>query len=229
MEGLHETPEAIISLFSRDIRERRRRANSSLEQGSVKQSKANQQGKNICPRKRKHRSTPPEKSQSASVANTQSKIPAKIKTTMQVESATKWRVPPLDLSAVSVLANESDRRWAHAHGLHHHHHHSQSHHQAVPTTMVTPPTAVPSKKIHYGADGLPIDPRDWTRANVWTWLINLAQSEGLDISPELAQKFPMNGKALCLMSLDMYLSRVPVGGKMLYRDFRVRLARAMSL
>lgn len=97
--------------------------------------------------------------------------------------------------------------------------------------MVTPaavPT-VPSKKIHYGADGLPIDPRDWTRANVWTWLINLAQSEGLDISPELAQKFPMNGKALCLMSLDMYLSRVPVGGKMLYRDFRVRLARAMSL
>lgn len=96
-------------------------------------------------------------------------------------------------------------------------------------TPATTTTVPPSKKIHYGADGLPIDPRDWTRANVWTWLINLAQSEGLDISPELAQKFPMNGKALCLMSLDMYLSRVPVGGKMLYRDFRVRLARAMSL
>lgn len=156
---------------------------------------------------------------------------------MQVESATKWRVPPLDLSAVSVLSNESDRRWAHAHshGHHpHHHHHSHSHHHAssgAPTSMPTSAstTAPPSKKIHYGADGLPIDPRDWTRANVWTWLINLAQSEGLDISPELAQKFPMNGKALCLMSLDMYLSRVPVGGKMLYRDFRVRLARAMSL
>lgn len=155
---------------------------------------------------------------------------------MQVESATKWRVPPLDLSAVSVLSNESDRRWAHAHshGHHpHHHHHSYSHHASsgAPTSMPTPATttAPPSKKIHYGADGLPIDPRDWTRANVWTWLINLAQSEGLDISPELAQKFPMNGKALCLMSLDMYLSRVPVGGKMLYRDFRVRLARAMSL
>lgn len=99
----------------------------------------------------------------------------------------------------------------------------------MPTPATTTTTAPPSKKIHYGADGLPIDPRDWTRANVWTWLINLAQSEGLDISPELAQKFPMNGKALCLMSLDMYLSRVPVGGKMLYRDFRVRLARAMSL
>ncbi|XP_055629710.1 ETS homologous factor [Toxorhynchites rutilus septentrionalis] len=128
---------------------------------------------------------------------------------MQVESVAKWRVPPLDLSAVSVLSNENDRRW------------NNNHHHQAPLP--------PPRKIQYGADGLPIDPRDWTRANVWTWLINLAQSEGLDISPELAQKFPMNGKALCLMSLDMYLSRVPVGGKMLYRDFRVRLARAMSL
>ncbi|XP_058461878.1 ETS homologous factor [Malaya genurostris] len=155
---------------------------------------------------------------------------------MQVESATKWRVPPLDLSAVSVLSNENDRRWNntttnnnnnnnHHNQLPHHHYH---HHHASNTSSGQAPQP-PAKKIQYGADGLPIDPRDWTRANVWTWLINLAQSEGLDISPELAQKFPMNGKALCLMSLDMYLSRVPIGGKMLYRDFRVRLARAMSL
>ncbi|XP_055531218.1 nuclear receptor subfamily 4 group A member 3 [Wyeomyia smithii] len=156
---------------------------------------------------------------------------------MQVESAAKWRVPPLDLSAVSVLSNETDRRWMNGHHHHHHHlshHHHQQQQQHLHTTGggsngQTPPPPPPSKKIQYGADGLPIDPRDWTRANVWTWLINLAQSEGLDISPELAQKFPMNGKALCLMSLDMYLTRVPVGGKMLYRDFRVRLARAMSL
>ncbi|XP_018795832.1 PREDICTED: uncharacterized protein LOC108973216 [Bactrocera latifrons] len=80
-----------------------------------------------------------------------------------------------------------------------------------------------------GSDGLPLDPRDWTRADVWKWLINMALSEGLEVTPELPQKFPMNGKALCLMSLDMYLCRVPVGGKMLYRDFRVRLARAMAL
>ncbi|KAH8407716.1 hypothetical protein KR222_011266, partial [Zaprionus bogoriensis] len=73
-----------------------------------------------------------------------------------------------------------------------------------------------------GSDGLPLDPRDWTRADVWKWLINMAVSEGLEVTPELPQKFPMNGKALCLMSLDMYLCRVPVGGKMLYRDFRVR-------
>ncbi|XP_058838886.1 ETS homologous factor [Topomyia yanbarensis] len=151
---------------------------------------------------------------------------------MQVENAAKWRVPPLDLSAVSVLSNESDRRWNnnnnnnnHHHQLPHHHHH-HNHSSNASSGQAPPP---PPKKIQYGTDGLPIDPRDWTRANVWTWLINLAQSEGLDISPELAQKFPMNGKALCLMSLDMYLSRVPIGGKMLYRDFRVRLARAMSL
>ncbi|KAH8401621.1 hypothetical protein KR009_006795 [Drosophila setifemur] len=80
-----------------------------------------------------------------------------------------------------------------------------------------------------GSDDLPLDPRDWTRADVWKWLIRMAVSEGLDVTPELPQKFPMNGKALCLMSLDMYLCRVPVGGKMLYRDFRVRLARAMSV
>lgn len=77
-------------------------------------------------------------------------------------------------------------------------------------------------------DDLPLDPRDWTRADVWKWLISMAVSEGLEVTPELPQKFPMNGKALCLMSLDMYLSRVPVGGKMLYRDFRVRLAKAMA-
>lgn len=79
------------------------------------------------------------------------------------------------------------------------------------------------------SDGLPIDPREWTRSDVWMWLNSLAQSEGLPLNTELAQKFPMNGKALCLMSLDMYLSRVPVGGKMLYKDFRIRLARAMNL
>uniref|UniRef100_A0A182KGK1 PNT domain-containing protein n=1 Tax=Anopheles christyi TaxID=43041 RepID=A0A182KGK1_9DIPT len=154
------------------------------------------------------------------------KLPSR-KLKMQVESATKWRVPPLDLSAVSVLTNEAERRWNHV---------NSNGASTGPATNLNGREAsnghqqtASIKKIQYGADGLPIDPRDWTRANVWTWLINLAQSEGLDISPELAQKFPMNGKALCLMSLDMYLSRVPIGGKMLYRDFRVRLARAMSL
>lgn len=79
-------------------------------------------------------------------------------------------------------------------------------------------------------DDLPVDPRNWSRADVWKWLETTASNEGLPdlIAHELPMKFPMNGKALCLMTLDMYLSRVPVGGKMLYRDFRTRLARAMS-
>lgn len=133
---------------------------------------------------------------------------------MQVESGiTKWtgRVPPLDLSNISSV---TDKRWS------------------TPATMANTTAGItqsPKKDVRFGNDGLPIDPRDWSRAHVWTWLINVAHSEGLETSPELAYKFQMNGKALCLMSLDMYLSRVPVGGKMLYRDFRVRLARAMSL
>lgn len=80
-------------------------------------------------------------------------------------------------------------------------------------------------------DDLPVDPRNWSRADVWKWLETTASNEGLPdlMAKELPKKFPMNGKALCLMTLDMYLSRVPVGGKMLYRDFRTRLARAMSI
>jgi len=41
------------------------------------------------------------------------------------------------------------------------------------------------------------------------------------------ERFLMNGKALCLMSMDMFLGRVPLGGKLLYKDFQIRLGRAM--
>ncbi|XP_063702944.1 uncharacterized protein LOC134832740 [Culicoides brevitarsis] len=127
----------------------------------------------------------------------------------------KWtnnnRVPPLNLSSVSVCPSETEKRWNTA-------------------TQVNIVKRTENKKTWYGMDdGLPVDPRDWTRTDVWKWLTTMARNEGLDISNELADKFPMNGKALCLMSLEMYLNRVPIGGKMLYRDFRVRLARAMAL
>jgi hypothetical protein len=82
--------------------------------------------------------------------------------------------------------------------------------------------------VRMGADGLPVDPREWTRFHVYLWLKNLAAGEGLD-GTEITEKFKMNGKALCLMSLEMYLSRVPHGGKILYRDFRFRLTRALNL
>ena len=137
---------------------------------------------------------------------------------MQIESglSAKWAGPPLDLSAVTICPRDTEYGWMQPS------HYTQTHPQN--SFKISKQT-----RLHRtGTDGLPMDPREWTRSDVWMWLKNLAQSEGLPVT-ELTEKFPMNGKALCLMSLDMYLSRVPVGGKMLYKDFRIRLARAMSL
>lgn len=83
--------------------------------------------------------------------------------------------------------------------------------------------------IKLGSDGLPLDPRDWTRQDVKLWIMNLGRSEGINDVDHISDKFKMNGKALCLMSVEMFLSRFPQGGKMLYRDFRLRLTRALSL
>ena len=71
------------------------------------------------------------------------------------------------------------------------------------------------------------DPRHWDRAHVQSWLHSMSGSLGLpEISPE---KFLMNGKGLCLMTLPMYLYRVPHGGHSLYLDFRARLAHAIAV
>ncbi|KAJ0183034.1 hypothetical protein K1T71_001010 [Dendrolimus kikuchii] len=69
-------------------------------------------------------------------------------------------------------------------------------------------------------DDLPLDPRTWNRADVGRWV---SQRGGL---PE---RFPMNGKALCLMNKEMFAARVPHNGIMLHQDFRRRLARALTL
>lgn len=82
--------------------------------------------------------------------------------------------------------------------------------------------------IRFFHEAIFLDPRDWTRQDVKSWILNLGKSEGVDAS-HIAEKFKMNGKALCLMSVEMFLARFPTGGKMLYRDFRLRLTRAMSL
>jgi len=42
-------------------------------------------------------------------------------------------------------------------------------------------------------------------------------------------RFPMNGKALCLMSAAMFLYRVPRGGHRLYADFQRRLLTALLM
>ncbi|XP_041971227.1 ets DNA-binding protein pokkuri [Aricia agestis] len=69
-------------------------------------------------------------------------------------------------------------------------------------------------------DDLPLDPREWGRGEVGRWV---SRRGGL---PE---RFPMNGKALCLMSRDMFAARVPRTGDLLHQDFRRRLAKALAL
>lgn len=74
-------------------------------------------------------------------------------------------------------------------------------------------------------DSLPKDPRQWSREDVIQWLNFVTNQHGLPEVP--ACRFSMNGKALCLMSPHMFLIRVPLGGKLLYKDFQHRLCAAM--
>ena len=72
---------------------------------------------------------------------------------------------------------------------------------------------------------LPEDPRHWSRADVCDWVDWMCRSHGLP-RPN-TERFLMNGKAVCLMSVNMFSTRVPLGGKLLYRDFQIRLASAL--
>ncbi|KAJ8916624.1 hypothetical protein NQ315_000269 [Exocentrus adspersus] len=74
-------------------------------------------------------------------------------------------------------------------------------------------------------DDLPKDPRQWTREDVAQWLRHVTAVHNLPEVPP--SRFLMNGKALCLMSSGMFLNRVPVGGKLLYKDFQLRLCAAL--
>ncbi|EDO45237.1 predicted protein, partial [Nematostella vectensis] len=68
---------------------------------------------------------------------------------------------------------------------------------------------------------LAVDPRLWTREDVTSWLRWI--SEAYSLENVKLDRFEMNGKALCLMTLDMFLYRVPEGGRVLYHDFQRRL------
>ncbi|XP_054714870.1 LOW QUALITY PROTEIN: uncharacterized protein LOC129224440 [Uloborus diversus] len=72
---------------------------------------------------------------------------------------------------------------------------------------------------------LPLDPRQWSREDVARWIQYTCSNHQLP-SVHL-DRFPHTGKALCLMSIDMFVSRVPLGGKLLYKDFQLRLSRAL--
>ena len=73
---------------------------------------------------------------------------------------------------------------------------------------------------------IPGDPRRWSRADVCTWVEWTCLSHNLPL-PSL-DRFLMNGKAVCLMNASMFSARVPLGGKMLYKDFQIRLAKAIN-
>jgi len=73
---------------------------------------------------------------------------------------------------------------------------------------------------------LPFDPREWTRDDVTKWLNLMRRTHkiaDLDLS-----RFVMNGKALCLMSVDMFERRVESRGVTLYEDFRRRLVEFVT-
>ena len=42
------------------------------------------------------------------------------------------------------------------------------------------------------------------------------------------ERFPMNGKGLMLLTKDMFLYRMPVGGGILYEDIQLRLQKIAS-
>ena len=69
------------------------------------------------------------------------------------------------------------------------------------------------------------DPRCWLREDVQTWIRHMSEVHGLPAVD--TDRFLMNGKALCLMTIEMFCQRVPLGGKMLYKDFQLRLSMAM--
>uniref|UniRef100_G3MMX7 PNT domain-containing protein n=1 Tax=Amblyomma maculatum TaxID=34609 RepID=G3MMX7_AMBMU len=72
---------------------------------------------------------------------------------------------------------------------------------------------------------LPKDPRQWSRDDVAVWLVHVMNQHRL---PAVStDRFLMNGKALCLMSMEMFVQRVPLGGKLLYKDFQLRLSNVL--
>eukprot|EP00095_Tigriopus_kingsejongensis_P005704 maker-scaffold810_size94089-snap-gene-0.18 protein:Tk05704 transcript:maker-scaffold810_size94089-snap-gene-0.18-mRNA-1 annotation:"ets dna-binding protein pokkuri" len=82
-----------------------------------------------------------------------------------------------------------------------------------------------SSGIMIGEPVLAKDPRLWSRDEVRDWILLLARRHSLpEVHPE---RFLMNGKALCLMNVSMFTYRVPLGGKLLFKDFQLRLSKAI--
>lgn len=70
------------------------------------------------------------------------------------------------------------------------------------------------------------DPRLWTREHVALWLQKAAVR--FQLSKTYPNKFPMNGKALLLLTREMFLYRVPEGGGLLYEDIRYKMQKVFT-
>ena len=73
------------------------------------------------------------------------------------------------------------------------------------------------------AAGGGVDPRQWTRDDVSEWLRVDHRQLDIDVG-----RFAMNGRALCVMTFDMFHSRVGRRrATLLFHDFRRRLLSAV--
>ena len=99
------------------------------------------------------------------------------------------------------------------------------HYQAQPLNLIMKKPRRKTLLCSVKEPKLPSDPRRWSRAEVCSWVEWTCLSHSLP-SPSV-DRFLMNGKAVCLMSVQMFSNRVPLGGKLLYRDFQIRLAKAL--
>ncbi|XP_077525005.1 ETS-domain lacking isoform X2 [Amblyomma americanum] len=94
-------------------------------------------------------------------------------------------------------------------------------------TVCWQPTVPRGEASHQRKDtaALPKDPRQWSRDDVAVWLVHVMDQHRL---PAVStDRFLMNGKALCLMTMEMFVQRVPLGGKLLYKDFQLRLSNVL--
>lgn len=71
------------------------------------------------------------------------------------------------------------------------------------------------------------DPRSWSRVQVSQWLQQSVTRYHLG-NTAYTDRFPMNGKGLLLLSKDMFMHRVPVGGGILYEDIQLRLQKVVA-
>ena len=70
------------------------------------------------------------------------------------------------------------------------------------------------------------DPREWTHNDLHNWLKDMQNK--FQIKDVKLDRFLMNRRALILMNAEMFLHRVPVGGELLFKDFRMRLRKVLE-